>query len=158
MTAACRSRALNAELQGYRVYSMSKRYDNMGLWAKYAADHTGYCLEFANEGPLFTSAREVAYRDSIPMSVTSLELRSGDWLFCKRPDWSNEEEVRLVLGRGLGSKVRIEPHWLTRLILGWRMLEDNRREIREWAEQREPQLKLVSASYDDLYQVLTLKP
>lgn len=29
---------------------MTKRWNNLSLWAKYAADHTGYCLEFLNEG------------------------------------------------------------------------------------------------------------
>src|SRR5205085_1707746 len=63
------SRALNEELKGYRIYSMSKRYDNFGLWAKYAGDHTGYCLEFVNEGPLFEHTLEVIYGDSIQMDV-----------------------------------------------------------------------------------------
>jgi len=44
------SEVLNSELEGYRIYSLSKRHDNLGLWAKYAGNHTGYCLEFKNEG------------------------------------------------------------------------------------------------------------
>jgi hypothetical protein len=47
--------ALDAELQNYRNHSLTKRYDKMNLWALYAARHRGYCLEFANEGPLFIS-------------------------------------------------------------------------------------------------------
>jgi hypothetical protein len=45
-----------------RIFSLSKRWDNMSMWAKYAADHRGYCLEFANAG-LFAAefAREVEY-------------------------------------------------------------------------------------------------
>src|SRR5260370_29749616 len=38
------SELLNSELQGYRIYSLSKRSDNLALWAKYAGNHTGYCL------------------------------------------------------------------------------------------------------------------
>jgi len=37
-------------MEQFRVYSMTKRWNNLSLWAKYAADHTGYCLEFLNEG------------------------------------------------------------------------------------------------------------
>src|SRR5437588_8750872 len=57
------SQGFNSELKDYRIYSLSMRYDNMNLWAKYAANHTGYCLEFANEGPLFERAMEVKYED-----------------------------------------------------------------------------------------------
>jgi hypothetical protein len=40
-------------MEQFRVYSLSRRFDNLSLWPKYAADHSGHCLEFANEGPLF---------------------------------------------------------------------------------------------------------
>ena len=90
------------------------------------------------------------------MDILNREHRSGWWFFSKREEWSNEEEVRLVLPRGLGSKVKIDPRWLTRVILGWRMAEADRKAIREWAEHREPQLAVVSASYDELFQGLTL--
>jgi hypothetical protein len=78
------SELLNVELEGYRIYSLSKRYDNLGLWAKYAADHSGYCLEFANTGLLFERAKEVTYGDSMQMDVTNPEHRNGYWFFCKR--------------------------------------------------------------------------
>jgi len=109
------SEVLNAELNGYRVYSMSKRWDNLALWAKYAADHSGYCLEFANQGRLFANTKEVTYGDSVQMDVMNRDHRGGWWFFSKREEWSNEEEVRLVLPRGLGSKVKIDPRWLTRI-------------------------------------------
>jgi hypothetical protein len=151
------SALLNAELEGYRIYSLSKRYDNLGLWAKYAADHFGYCLEFANEGPLFDRAKVVTYGDSVEMDVTNQEHRNGYWFFCKRQEWSNEEEVRLVLQRGKGSKVRIDPHWLTRVILGKDMAGGNRELIREWANQRKPALTVAEAYYDWLHQTIRLK-
>src|SRR5258708_27812162 len=55
------SELLNSELEGYRIYSLSKRPDNPALWAKYAGNHTGYCLEVRNEGPFFACAKEVTY-------------------------------------------------------------------------------------------------
>jgi hypothetical protein len=110
--------SLHSELKDYRVYSLSKRYDNMSLWAKYAADHSGYCLEFVNEGPLFENAKDVVYGDAVQIDVTNQEHLNGFWFFCKRSEWSNEEEVRLLLPRGKGSKVKIDPRWLTRLIVG----------------------------------------
>jgi hypothetical protein len=79
---------------------------------------------------------------------------SNDWpihlslprrFFCKRQEWSNEEEVRLVLQRGKGSKVKVDPRWLTRVILGKDMTSGNEELIREWAQQREPELAVVRA-------------
>lgn len=150
------SELLNSELEGYRIYSMSKRPDNPALWAKYAGNHSGYCLEFKNEGPLFACAKEVIYADATEMDVQNREHRNGYWFFCKRRDWSNEEEIRLVLPRGKGSKVQIKPEWLRRLILGKDMTEANRNVIRGWAAQRIPPLVVVNAYYDQLHQALRL--
>lgn len=150
------SQGLNTELKDYRIYSMSKRYDNMSLWAKYAANHTGYCLEFANEGPLFQYAMEVTYDASVQMDITNPEHRNGYWFFCKKPEWSNEEEFRLVLPRHSGSKVKIDPRWLTRVILGKDMSEENRNVIRKWAEERQPRLVVATAYYDEPDQALCL--
>src|SRR5271155_3045561 len=38
------SKILNEQMESFRVYSLSKRFDNLSLWAKYAGGHTGYCL------------------------------------------------------------------------------------------------------------------
>jgi hypothetical protein len=151
------SELLNAELAGYRIYSMSKRPDNMALWAKYGGNHTGYCLEFTNEGPLFACAKEVIYGDATEMDVQDRQHRSGYWFFCKRQEWSNEEEVRLVLPRGKGSRVKIEPQWLTRIILGKNVVDVHRKAIREWAKERQPELAVVEAYYDGLHQALRLR-
>jgi hypothetical protein len=151
--------ALDAELQDYRIYSLSKRYDNMNLWAQYAAQHRGYCLEFANEGPLFEKAKEVSYLDSARMEIliTDPSIKNGDFFFCKTLDWANEEEVRLVLPRGKGSKVKFDPHWLKRLILGKDVSEADRTSIRDWARQRKPELTIVNAYLDPVSRSIKLK-
>jgi hypothetical protein len=68
-------------LQRFRIYSLSKQWNNPHLWKMYAGDHTGYCLEFRNEepfGPIF----EVRYEDVAleitgpePLSLTSCSTR-----------------------------------------------------------------------------------
>jgi hypothetical protein len=149
------ARSLYAKLDDYRIYSLSKRYDNMNLWAKYAANHSGYCLEFTNNGP-FASACEVTYGE-YTLDITDLEQRGNPFcFFCKRPEWSNEEEVRILLLRGSNPIVRIEPSCLPRLILGMHMSDAHQELIREWAKQRKPELAVVSAYYDELHQVLKL--
>ena len=56
---------------------------------------------------------------------------------------------------GHGSKVKIEPQWLARLILGKDMWPDHQKQIREWAKLRQPELAIVQASFDDLHQEIS---
>jgi hypothetical protein len=152
------SKILNSQMEQFRVYSLSKRFDNLNLWAKYAADHTGYCLEFANEGPLFGEhVMEVVYGEYAPFDVNDSKNRSAGFLVSKRPEWSNEEEVRLIRARGSGPLVKIEPQWLTRIMLGKNMSPENQKQIREWAKQRVPELLVVNAYFDELHQEIRLK-
>jgi hypothetical protein len=115
-------------------------------------------LEFSNEGPLFANTRDVLYEDKIEMDLNDQEHMNGFWLFYKRPDWSNEKEVRLVLPRNRGSKVKLDPRWLKRLILGKNVSEQNEQVIRAWARQRLPELAAVKARYDIVEQTITLGP
>lgn len=141
----------------YKVYCLSKTYDNMNLWAKYGDDHRGYCLEFANEGDFFGRAMDVMYGDFAPMDVTNDEHINVNWFFCKGTRWSNEEEVRVLLvPRNSPHEVIINPRCLTRMILGRKMPEDDRAQITEWAKQRQPELQVVAASWDNFENVLNL--
>ncbi len=151
------SKILNTHMEKYRIYSLTKRFDNFGLWAKYAANHTGYCLEFVNEGPLFDNACEVFYGEYQPFNLSDPENRNALFLVCKRPDWSNEEEVRLILPSGKGSTVKIDPRWLTRIIVGMKMSAENEARIHEWATEREPELTVVRAYLDELHQQIRLE-
>lgn len=151
-------RILNAHMERFRVYSLSKRFNNLSLWAKYAAEHTGYCLEFANEGPLFGEcAWEVTYGEYAPFDVNDSKNRDAGFVLSKRPEWSNEEEIRLLGIPGTKPLVRIEPQWLTRIILGKNMSPENQQQIRVWAKQRDPELLVVSAYFDELHQEIRLK-
>lgn len=151
------ARLLNEHVKNYRVLSLTKRYDNLSLWAKYAADHAGYCLEFANEGEFFTKAVEVIYGDTIPMDVNNPEHRTGYFFYCKRQEWSNEEEIRLIGMPWTPAIIKIDPRCLTRVILGKNMSPGHQKQIREWAKQRQPELAVVHAYFDELHQELCLK-
>jgi hypothetical protein len=98
----------------------------------------------------------VLYEDSLQMDINNSEHTNGFWFFCKRPEWSNEEEMRLVLPRGCGSKVKLNPAWLTRLILGKNVSPQCEQTIRAWAQQRVPSLAVVKAQYDSVEQKIKL--
>ena len=77
------------------------------------------------------------------MDVNNPDNRNGFWFFCKRAEWSNEEEVRIVLPRNCGSKVKLDPCWLRRLILGKNIAKEHEERIRSWARDRVPSLAVV---------------
>lgn len=142
---------LDDKFKGFRVYSMTKRYDMGNLWALYADGHRGYCLEFQNVGPMFEHAKDVTYLDlkDMEISVTDPALLNGYFLFCKTRDWSCEEEVRLVLSlNDPRIKVGFDPAWLTRIILGKAMSEENKKIIHLWAKERKPELAVAITYYD----------
>jgi len=150
---------LDSQFMDFKVYSMTKRWDLPNLWALYANSHRGYCLEFRNVGPLFEYAREVTYllADEMTIAVSDPSLLNGDFLFCKTLNWSNEEEVRLVAARKQANRVRINPEWLTRIILGKAMSSGDEATIREWARLRDPQLSVVNAYYDPVERRIKIK-
>lgn len=150
-------KSLNIELADWRIYSLSKRYDRLNLWAKYAGNHSGYCLEFANAGSFFSCAKEVSYGNSVEMDIANREHLNGYWFFCKGEEWSNEEEVRILIARRSDPFLPIDPSWLTRVILGSKMPQSHRDQIRELARQRSPESRVAEASYDDLDQILRIE-
>lgn len=140
-----------------RVFSMSLRVDNLLLWATYADNHRGYCLEFSRAG-MFTVAKAVLYDDSFELDVSDPSHAALEWHFCKSPNWSAEEEVRLVIPQGRGGPYfPINPEWLTRVVLGKEMSESNRAQIRQWARERVPELKVAVADFDVLDRRLHIK-
>lgn len=151
------SKALNIEFMTVRIYSMSKRPDNMALWANHADNHKGYCLEFSNSG-LFTAAREVIYGDIVDFDPTDPDQINAYFLFQKTLDWQTEEEVRLVAPRGTGPIVRFDSNLLTRIIIGRHMTDMEINVIREWSNLRSPKLTVVRAEYDAFERKLNFNP
>lgn len=153
-------KSFDGQLATYKVYSMTKRFNKMNMWSHYGGNHRGYCLEFLNQGPLFDTVKEVNYLPPEQMSIliTDPSIFNGDFFFCKTLDWSNEEEVRLVATRSQGPTVRMnDPRWLHRIILGKDMSADNRKQVREWAKQREPKLTVAEVDLDPVSRTLKIR-
>ena len=152
---------LDDQLKDFRIYSMAKRYNMGNLWALYADGHRGYSLEFKNVGPLFEHAKDVNYLDMKDMEIplTDPSLFSAHFLFCKSREWRCEEEVRLALSRKDGrTKVKLDdPAWLTRIILGKAMSEENKNTIRLWAKERKPELAVATTYYDPTQRAIKLR-
>jgi hypothetical protein len=66
----------------------------------------------------------------------------------KSHDWSNEEEVRLVVPGERGPKMTVVPHFLPRVILAKDMPADRVAQIRQWGLAREPAIPVLQTRWD----------
>jgi len=139
-----------------RVFSMSRRLNNQAMWAKYADDHRGYCLEFARVG-VFQAARPVSYDDSKRLDLRqSAEDVKFAWTHYKSPDWLSEQEIRIALPTFMQAECGIGPEGLTRILLGEKMSDTDRKQIRAWAAKRTPPLVVASVHFDRYTQEMVL--
>jgi len=139
-------KALHRHLVQNRLFSLTKRPDNLHLWQEYADNHTGYCLEFRNQGPVFSKAFEVRYQDRIEIDVAD-EAKVNPWFyFYKTPKWKEEEEVRICMQRDENPIVTFQPRLLTRIILGNRISVEHEDVICGLVAQRQERLLIVRES------------
>jgi hypothetical protein len=134
--------SLHRRLEGFRIYSLSKRWDNPHLWKEYAANHRGYCLEFRNEAP-FGPAFDVRYRNEISLDITDPEIGT-EFLFYKTRGWRKEEEVRMINRLNSPAIMAFDPRFLTRIIIGKNIRPEHEALVHEIADRRELKLPVVS--------------
>ena len=136
--------------QSNAVFCMTEKKDNILMWAHYASQHTGYCLEFTTNNPLFSRVWPVIYTRRLPKQdlvefMTANVRKLPLYLVTKAKDWAYEKEWRLA-DPGPGPGPREYPgESLTGVILGCRMDDNNRKQIQEWCREREPRPKLYKA-------------
>jgi hypothetical protein len=129
----------------------------MALWAKYADDHKGYCLEFSNSR-LFAAAQPVSYGDVVDLDPMDPQQINAYFLFQKTLYWQSEEEVRLVAPRDSEAIVGFHPNLLTRIIVGQCMLDRKVDVIQKWANLRSPKLAIIRAEYYEFEHKLNFIP
>ena len=130
----------------YGVFSLAKRPDNMGLWAKYADDHKGYCLEFSDLSD-FSYVYEVIYSDKIPLGLSSeIDPSQADFLFTKSREWSNEEEAR-ILSKPPGMQV-LPREALRGIILGEYCDEMSEKNVIAWVQECNANIEVKKAKFN----------
>ena len=80
-----------------RICSLSKTYDNALMWAHYANEHKGCCIEL--EVPDSTwKCLDVQYQATMPKLTSGINLdKAIDTIFGVKSDyWSYEQEVRYI--------------------------------------------------------------
>lgn len=145
------AKILYASFSNLRLYSMSKRWDNLSMWMWYGGRYTGYCLEF--DWRSFPHAREVIYTDDLEIDITDPSHRNANWFFYKSADWSNEEEVRSGASQAIEP---FNPRALTRVVLGKDIPTDREEQIRKWAVQRDPPVAVVNTMWKEFQSRLVI--
>jgi len=107
--------------------------DNLLMWAHYANDHKGVCLEFdvTKDLDTFYFPKKVEYKpELISYNYLRDQAKAAETLFRKSPDWEYEQEYRVLKINGYGLR-EIKRAALTSVVFGCRMKEEDRLELTE---------------------------
>lgn len=143
-----------AKRQEFGVFCMTRQKADIVMWAHYAANHQGFCVEFTTDNSFFRRAREVHYEKQLAqVNVLSpwnaLIECASQALLMKSEQWKYEEEWRIIdLHNGVGHQ-KCPPEAITGVILGCRMSMKARQQITDWCRRRRPQPKLYEARIKD---------
>ena len=132
------------------LYCLTERNDSILMWSHYAADHTGYCLEFeaTDYTPVFGTAQRVSYADTYPMINfynTPDEDKLGLSFLTKFTDWSYEREWRIIDHDAGPGHREYPPELLKSVIFGLRMKDENKVLIKKWLGARRAPVRLYQA-------------
>jgi len=138
------------ETSGDRIRKMlgiccfSEKRDNILMWAHYAKQHTGFCLEFDIDNDFFrpiTRAIKVEY-DAILPEINVMQLSNypreelGIKFLKKADDWEYEQEWRIVETKK-GPRIQNFPEAaLSGVILGCRISQENKDNVFRWCGKR----------------------
>ncbi len=146
------------------VFCLSCRYDSLPMWAHYAANASGFVVEFRHLGQVFGGDetgvlnQPIVVRYHKERSGVTFEPRSHESLFFdKFQDWSYEQEVRVVLpladcrrahvgGREL-YLYDIPPETVSRLIIGWNTPPEKAELVRDVAARLPATANILRACF-----------
>lgn len=131
--------AYQAELERTMgVFSASQDPRNEPMWAHYAADHRGYCVQLSTmEDGVFLLAEKAIYTDEFPNLTLPLP-ESGDdkkAYLHKSTAWAYEREWRLVTPKS-NYAIQLRPEAVTGVILGARVEKATCSAIAQFNEER----------------------
>jgi hypothetical protein len=143
------TKGIQADVDRLGVYCLSELPDHILMWAHYSNGHTGFCVQFRHENePFLGRAQPVIYSEAYPDAVSIPDDRTRavtKTLLTKADSWAYEREWRVFdLHNGPGVR-QFPPELLTGVILGCRMPDNDRQQIRAWAVERRPRPKLYEA-------------
>lgn len=111
-------------LEGLSVCCFSKNPSNILMWSHYANKHEGVCVKFDTlNSSIFQTATEVSYGSPFLPKYNFFTDSKNEGLhkqiYNKAPDWSYEEEMRIVNLNG-DEKVSFNKIHLVEIIFGYK--------------------------------------
>lgn len=125
--------AVQSILSQTYVFSLSKTYKSIQMWAHYADAHKGICYGFdvSEDEKCFSPRLDVCYDDLRPQinildqyrgSAEKIENQLKKAITTKQKQWAYEEEVRCLKRYGINEQntnVHFNPKALKEIIFGW---------------------------------------
>jgi len=132
------------------LYCLTKRNDSILMWSHYAADHTGYCLEFeaTDHTPVFGTAQRVTYASDYPeinFYNTQKEDKVSLIFLTKFSDWSYEREWRIIDHDADPGSRDYPSELLKSVTFGVRMKDEHKALIKKWLAIRSTPVQLYQA-------------
>jgi len=147
---ALRDDLINVYRHKLGLYCLTERQDSILMWSHYAANHTGYCLEFeaTDYTPVFGTAQRVSYADAYPeidYYNTTDENKFKLSFLTKFTHWSYEQEWRII-DHDAGPGSREYPSELLKSVtFGLKMNEIHKILIKKWLGTRRTTVQLHQA-------------
>jgi len=138
-----------------RICSLSTTYDNALMWAHYADEHKGCCIEL--RVPDSTWKRlDVQYMSSMPKLSSGITHDEAiETIFGTKSDfWSYENEVRYIktvqtTKEGKPFKADLPIH-ISKIYLGIRVANDGRERIERIVKAIEPNIKVEKIKRNEI--------
>ncbi len=147
---------------GMGVLCLTTKPDNILMWAHYAKDHEGICLQFnkkiieewAKANATWTTFDYVRYSNgfnTIKDFVDAFPNNMGNFIFKKAEDWRYENEWRILVDLKQNAEALVGYHckWpenaLTGIIFGLSSKKENRERICKLIKKYKPSINLYVA-------------
>lgn len=145
------------------VCSFASNSRNILMWAHYASNHSGVCIQFkmAADISIFSRAIPVEYSSEYPVVNYFDDIQKAliPTLFRKSDEWKYEGERRIIHPHGANCFLAFKPESVSGLILGCQLREHSEIAIKELLVERNekgfPPVKIYRAHrHDTKYRLL----
>lgn len=142
---------MQAEIYRNGILCLTESPDDFLMWSHYACGHRGVCLKFRHTGNRFfgSRAQKVHYSDESrtidPFDGSLIGLRITLLLNTKTTSWAYEKEWRIVDHEAGSGVQKFPPELLCGVILGMRIQEEEREQIKTWTAMRSHPTELLQA-------------
>lgn len=161
---------IRSRLEGYGVYCLSKKPDDILMWSHYADSHKGMCLVFdANIISKHFNCQPVKYKNAYPSFKQCLDSRKhqlnlAPLILTKSKHWKYESEVRLIVEpesineEGTKRLIKIPSNALVGVIFGCESSYHDKEIIREILKSKSRKVEFYDARKSSIEFSLVINP